>query len=452
MKMLGSTTKVLAPGQKMGAATLALVAAMSVACTTGSSVSVGGSGAVAAERSEEVLGGATRKVSLTPLQIRERMRAFADYYRDRVATVCDRVAGETSDPVRGVRARQLKIDAATAMYDIVVDPAPTTAMINALVMVSLQTSTAERHGPYWFGPEAGQQILAMAQEIQEEAFDLAAQVMSQEQRQQLLDLVEGWVQANPDEARIWYVRLDDLPGVRGQITVLSMVDTLTDLPAKFLGKFIPGVTDAGESASEATLLAERITWLAPRLMILAQWRAEILVHQSLGDPQVAQGLDVARRVTAVMEGLPDTLDAQRAGFVSDLEKHGQTVSQMLDHTDSIASHTAVLMEKLDTVLARIQTMIAAAAIANAGRSQSDVPGRPFDITEYTAAFAELDATVQNATRLLDDVEHATQDNRLAQKLGVVKADLSGLIWQAGGAATLAGLLIVLAAKLIPRRG
>lgn len=448
MKMLGRTTK----WQVMGAAALGLAAVMSVACTTRPLAPTGGSGVSGGGVPEEVLGGATRKVSLTPLQIRERMRAFADYYRDRVATVCDRVASESADPVRSRRARQLKIDAATAMYDIVVDPAPTTAMINALVMVSLQTSTAERHGPYWFGPEAGQQILAMAQEIQAEAFDLAAQVMSQEQRQQLLDLVAGWAQANPDESSIWYVRLNDLPGVRGQVTVLSMVDKLTDLPAKFLGKFIPGVTDAGESASEATLLAERITWLAPRLIILAQWRAEILVHQSLGNPQVAQGLDVARRVTAVMEALPDTLDAQRAGLARDLEKHGETMTQMLDQTDSIAGHTAVLMEKLDTVVARVQTMIAAAAIANAGRPQSDVPARPFDITEYTAALAELDATVQNASRLLEGVEHATQDDRLAQKLDVVKADLSGLIWQAGGAATLAGLLIVLALKLIPRRG
>jgi|GEM_PF-3447140 len=415
-----------------------------------------GSAETTAPDAGTVLGGETSDVALTPLQIRDRLRSFADYYRDKVAAVCDRVATGADDPVRARRARQMKIDAATAMYDIVVDPAPSTAMINALVMVSLQVNTAERHGPPLFGAAGGPQILAVAKEIQEEAFGLAAQVMTQDQRQQLLDLVNGWSEQNPDEVNIWYVRLNDLPGVQGQVSVLGMVDSLTDLPGKFLGKFIPGVSAAGESVSEATLLAERMSWLAPRLMILGQWRAEMLVYQSLEAPQLTEGLAVAQRVTGVVESLPDTLNAQREAFFSDLETHDQTVIGLLDRTDSITQHTATMLEKVDTVVARVQTMIAAAAIANAGQPKSDVPARPFDITEYTAAIAELDDTVQNATRLLDGVESATQEDRLAAKLDVVKSDVSGLIWLAGGvlggAVALAGLLIVLAVKLIPRRG
>lgn len=427
--------------------------------STANAAATGSSAAPSADGSGSVLGGEKSDVILTPVQIRDRMRSFADYYRDKVEAVCDQLASEAGDPLLAGQIQQLKIDAATAMYDIAVDPAPTTAMINALVMVSLQAETAAAHAVTLFGDQAGPQIVALSQEIQEQAFGLAARVMTEKQRQRLLDMVKAWLEQNPDETNIWYMRLNDLPGVRGQVSVLETVDALTDLPSKFLGKFIPGVSgvsEAGETVSDVNLLAERMSWLAPRLVILAQWRAEMLVYRCLQAPQVAESLDVARRVTHMIEILPDTLDQQRAALFNDLEQHDEVVNGLLERTDAVAGRTTELLAQLDTVIARIQTMIAATAIANAGKPQSDVPARPFDITEYTAALAELDTAAQSATALLNNVEAATDEHRLAQKLNVVKTDLSGLIWLAGGvlggAVALAGLLIVLAVKLIPRRG
>ena len=405
---------------------------------------------------QTVLGGESTNETMTPLQIRDRTRAFADYYRDKVAAVCDRVAEQTDDPAVARRVRQLKIDAVTAMYDIAIDPAPTTAMINALVMVSLQCVIAERHGALMFGNEENTEILAVAQQVQKDGFSLAARVMSQAQRQQLLDLVKGWADQNPTEVNIWYVRLNDLPGVNGQASMLEVVDSLTDLPGKFLGKFIPGVTTAGQSVSDVSLLAERMSWLAPRLLIVGQWRAEMLVYQSLSAPQIAESLELGQRVTDVVETLPATLTAQRQGLFEDLNQNDELVNGLLERTDSIVGHTSTLATHIDVILGRVQTMIAASAVANAGQPVSDVPARPFDITEYTAALTELDSIVQNANTLLDGVDSSTQEERLAAKMDVVKSEVSGLIWLGGGvlggSIALAGVLIVLAVKLIPRRG
>ena len=362
---------------------------------------------------------------------------------------------KTDDPAVARRVRQLKIDAVTAMYDIAIDPAPTTAMINALVMVSLQCIIAERHGALMFGNEENGEILAVAQQVQKDGFSLAARVMSQQQRQQLLDLVKGWADQNPSQVNIWYVRLNDLPGVNGQASVLEVVDSLTDLPGKFLGKFIPGVTSAGQSVSDVSLLAERMSWLAPRLLIVSQWRAEMLIFNSLDAPQIAEGLKVAQQLSDVAATLPDTLTAQRQGLFEDLEKNDEMVNGLLERTDSIVGHTSTLATHIDVILGRVQTMIAASAVANAGKPVSTEPGRPFDITEYTAALTELDGIVKNANTLLSGVDSATQEERLAAKLDVVKSDVSGLIWLGGGvlggSIALAGLLIVLAVKLIPRR-
>ncbi len=397
---------------------------------------------------EGPLGGESNQEHLSPEQIRNGVRAFADRYRHKVAEACDQIAAKAHDPVVGRRAMQFKIDAATAVYDIAVNPAPAQAMIDTLVMLSLQVNMAERHGASQFGEAGGVLLLDAARDLQEAAFGIAARVMTGEQREKLLGLCRAWSDEHPHETGVWYVRLNNLPGVASGDTVLDMVDSLTDLPGKFLGKFIPGVNAAGESVSEATLLAERMSWLGPRLMIVSQWRAELLIYESLAAPQVNDAVAVSQRLAKVAEDLPQQLDAQRTALFNDLIENRETLEGLLQGSLGITENTQAIMRSMDGVLARVQAL-------KGEPNPNAVSGRPFDITEYTTALQAADATISEAHALLESAEKATAAGALEAKLGVVTGEARSLVWLAGGvlggAVLLAGLLIVLAAKWIPGR-
>ena len=67
-----------------------------------------------------------------------------------VGSAVDRIIEKSPDPQVRQRAFDTKIESATAMYDIAADPVPATAMVNAIVVVSIQANFLRSH-PDEFG-------------------------------------------------------------------------------------------------------------------------------------------------------------------------------------------------------------------------------------------------------------------------------------------------------------
>lgn len=395
-------------------------------------------------------GGDRTPGEFTPAQMQDAVRNFADQYRQTIAVACNQIIVETNDPELRRRTQQGKINGATAMYDIAVDPVPASALINAVVMVSLQANFIRMHGDEFFG---GYKDLLQEKSdyLQEEAFRIAARIMTNDQRRDLLKLINEWSDANPDVREFWYVRIDDLPGVKDKVKVEDMLSIF--LPRNFLNVFNP-FAKSQESVSEAQALAERMSWLAPRLMILAQWRAESILYDALANPQVESALDLGQRFAKVAEDLPQTLDQQREALLKDLSDNQGNISTLLSDVEKITSDATVLLQSLDQITARVQDIYVRQLEVNANKAPKPAPtepSKPFDINEYTAALRQLDEVVVNANTLLQNADTATATDALEARLNTVESTVTKLIAIAAAAALLVGLLIVLAIKFIPAR-
>ena len=393
--------------------------------------------------------------AFTPAQLQEAVRNFADQYRDNLADVTNRIIRETDDPQLRLRAHLIKLDAATAMYDIAADPIPANAMVNAVVLVTLQTEVLKRQGPRLF-PDHHALLLQRGELLQTEAFAIAARLMSAEQRTRLLTLCRQWADANPDQNDVAYVRLDDLPGVGGT-SVTATLSNITSLPAQFMGKFIP-FGQAGVAVSDASTLAERMSWLAPRLLILAHWRAEAIIYQTLSAPEVVSALAVADRFTAIAESLPDVLNQQRNALFTSLEQNENTLRALLTDAQRLTEQTSTLVnsthatiesttqlaQQLDPLLARIQSL----------QSQTDPnepPSRPFDITEYNQALQTLQQALAQANNLATTLDDTTSPNALNNRLDALESRITRLIFIAAAAFLLVAILSLLAWRLLTPR-
>jgi hypothetical protein len=393
-------------------------------------------------------GGQYNKSDFNPEQMQQSVRNFADQYRQTIATACDIVIRESDDPDLRRRAQQTKIHGATAMYDIAVDPVPASAMLNAAVLVSLQRNYIARHGEAFFGKFAPR-LIETANFLQEEIYALCARAMTNEQRRELLALCNQWSDANPDVYDFWYVRLTDLPGINKTMKVEDIMGTFTSLPGQFFNIFNP-FAKGQESVSEAQALAERMSWLGPRLMILAQWRAEAVVYDSLANPQIETALEVGRRVAVVAEQLPETINQQREAIFRELEDHQGNISQLMSDAQSLAAEATQLLDTADTLVGRVQQMQADSRAAAEGQPPAE-PGRPFDITEYTHALQELNQVVVDANTLLKNADDATAPDALDARLAPVESTVIKWILTAAAATLTVGLLLILAIKFIPSR-
>lgn len=398
-------------------------------------------------------GGKEVKGEYKPAEMQQDVRNFADLYRQTVAAACDQIivaADDDADLRR--RAQAAKINGATAMYDLAIDPVPASAMLNSVVLVTLQTNYLKRHGEAHFGEHAPA-LIDRANFLQEEAFKICARAMNGEQRTELLNMANQWSEANPDVREFWYVRLDDLPGVQAGVTVTGLIDNLTDLPMNFINKFNP-FASTGESVTEAQALAERMSWLGPRLMILAQWRAEAVVYDSIANTRLPEALELGNRFATVAEDLPDTLNQQREALVADLNDNQETLNGLLTTTEALAAEADNLFTTVDQIMARVENIHTNSIAAKANDPPKDPnapPSRPFDITEYTAALVELNQVVNDANTLLTNADSATSEAALDARLAVVESTVRHLILIAAIAVLVVGLLIVLAVKFIPAR-
>ncbi|MEM9419078.1 MAG: hypothetical protein AAGA25_08540 [Planctomycetota bacterium] len=382
----------------------------------------------------------------TPAQMQATVRNFADHYRQSMASALDRIIVESDDPELIRRAHTAKINGVTAMYDIAVDPIPASAMLNGLVLVSLQAKFLRAHGEEYLG-EYYPLLQITADRLQEEAFRIAARAMTEQQRIDLRATIDQWAQANPDVRDIWYVRLDDLPGIREDPDVFK---TFTNLPRNFLNVFNP-FAGTGKSVTEAQVLAERMSWLTPRLMILAQWRAEAIVYNSIANTRISEALDLGERITAVAEELPDNISEQREALFNDLEENEETLQALLQQTNRLTENANALLTTADQITGRVENIQSTALANKTPRDPNAPPSRPFDITEYTEALAKLNKVVTDANTLLLNADTAASPEAIDDRLAVVESSVRNLIFTAAAALLIVGLLLILAVKFIPRR-
>lgn len=392
------------------------------------------------------LGGQEVVGEFTPAQMQTAVRNFADHYRQSMATALDRVVVESDDPQFIRRAQTAKINGVTAMYDIAVDPVPASAMLNGLVLVSLQAKFLRTHGEEYLG-EYYPLVQITADRLQEEAFRIAARAMSEQQRIDLRATIDQWAQANPDVREFWYVRLDDLPGVRENPDVFK---TFTNLPRKFLNVFNP-FASTGKTVDEFQVVTERTVWLAPRLMILAQWRAEAIVYNSIANTRINEVVDLGNRFAVVAEDLPTTLSEQREALFADLNENQDTLESLVTTTDGLAQNATALLEAAEVIGQQVIT-IQDTAYANPKRIDPNAPPKhPFNITEYTEAIVELNKALVDLNTLVLNADAIASPDAIDDRLTVVESTVRSLIYTAAFAFLVAALLIVLAVKFIPSR-
>lgn len=435
---------------------------------------------------------ADNSVQLTRAQLRSRVRALADQYRAVMSDAVDEIKRNRTDPELRRLAHQLKIDGATAMYDIAVDPSSRTALLDMLVLITLQSYLANAKASATF-PDDHPLVTSKTEQLRTEAWKLASQVMSEKQRGELLEVINRWWADNSTTATdIWYLRISDFAAYSRGTSFEGVIDGVKGIPGNILNAFVP-LKDATSTIDEATAIAERATWLAPRQMILAQWRAEAIVLEILAATEVTELLaavdsfsQTANEITGVAKALPEQVSTTQRELLTGLRENEQTLRNLLDdaqetiaRVESLTAQTGstigdgealvkqteeaiaaidAVVQSADGLVARLAAMQSEKLQAEAGRQ----PSEPFEIGAYTEAINALNDVLQETNALVSNVEASTEPSVLEARVQTVRAEgesfvdhVSGqimrLIVAAGIAIAGAGILIVLVAKMVPSR-
>jgi hypothetical protein len=241
------------------------------------------------------------------LEVQEALLRFTTQFADRVTQATETLE-RTSPP--GIRDEALRknILYVSSALEIAAGPEPDVNLLDMIVFIRLSRAVLERH---WIPEVYGERGAALAEVFDRSERDLQAiaeRALTPAQRAELGNVVDTWLEENPDQIRVEGVRLADFAAAAGSAASARA--------GKAKG-LLSSMTMASRAANQALLLAERGLFLVHRLPFL--WR----LHARLGARDI-----IADAVASLSEG-PDAPITKVVGRTRHLARRGAVYAGVL---------------------------------------------------------------------------------------------------------------------------
>lgn len=268
------------------------------------------------------------------------------------------LAGSNEDHGSRLRRASLAIKLATvqAAVSIGSSPNPSVGLADMITMVTLERMVLESpKSAELYGDETAAKLVTVYKEQEDKAWRIAAKAMTQDQQDELKDLIAGWRQEHPDATYVSNVRLEDFAARRQQTFVKSNKSSPGSLLALLDLDPLAGLDPAEREVEKSRLLAERLFFYASRSPQLVKWQVESLYQDFLRTPEAKKAVasmegatDAATRVSKQIEDLPKNVAAERSAAVDQVfaklaeERHAALVDAMKQLDEQRASVIADL--------------------------------------------------------------------------------------------------------------
>ncbi len=345
-------------------------------------------------------------VKRSELDVQSLVMKMADDYS---VALTDAMRPIIMDQESGPTARQLaqwfQRNGMGSAIDIAVGPNPDAALLDMLVLVSLQRWAFSNHWVSRGIPDTHAQKAAERLRLAEAAaWSSASSVLSESQQKTLRSLIEAWIKANPDRFTVSFVRLDEFVDIRNDQTLSTRADATA---------LLREVAEASAAVDGARLLGERAVWFASRYPFILGQQAETTIYRVADQPEFRSAIEA---IDAVKQ-----LSVSLAARVESLDRDLKNQQELL--FSKLASERAAAIEQAKAALTEVTRTTAA-----------DIDAR-FAVARDAAVAQTFDRLATERKDFLDDLqsrEGALRDimNELRSTIGTGTAlakELNGTV-------------------------
>lgn len=250
-------------------------------------------------------------------------------------------------------------------------------------------------------------LTAVHRELEQEAWANVATVLAPAQLDELRALITDWRAKNPQVRLVGFVHFSEFAQAAG------WSPETRSAPGSLFGMIgldpLAGLDPAVQQIEQTRLLAERVIFYMQRVPYLLDLQTERVIAQATLAPEMKRANNSLERASLAMADyarlgaeLPDALARERDALIDQLS--GELLRQETELRGLLTDLQATLAAGSETAVA------VDAAVGALDRLMARFPrrepgtgagaGRPFDITEYTAAAAEFGGTARQLTELL----------------------------------------------------
>ncbi len=351
------------------------------------------------------------------LQIQQhRVMRFADEYVGAIAVPIRKLQASTDNAEDRLEAQNWLLSQATASYIIASGPSPVVNTVDMIVLVTLSRLVVDEA---WVNKRFGEPAVPVRDaygRLEPLALTLAQGVLTPAQLAELQRVVIEWHAENPQITAIAYVRFSHIestltqstPGARSTPTGLFGILGLDPFS---------GIDPAVREIAQTRELGERTVYYAQRLPNLLDMQVERLTYEFATMPEtkrlLANAGDVAaaaKSTGSVVGELPGLIDREREAAIRQFMEaltveSARTRDLVVQLRGALEAGTAT-SNSLNTTIKSFDQLVAGFEKPKPG-GPSQTPGRPFDITEYTAAAAQITRAANELQGLIAGIERGT---------------------------------------------
>jgi len=364
-----------------------------------------------------------------------RVMRFADGYVGTIVEPLQAFRAGTSNAQDRLMAQNWQVSQATAAYTIATGPS---AVVNALDMIVLATLSRMVVEDDWITKRFGERATPVREayrRLEAQARELGKEAITAEQFAQLQRTIDEWRAQNPHIAAVSYIHFSDFaqsighpsPGEAGSSTGLFHLLGIDPLS---------GLDPAVRELAQTREFGERAIFWAQRLPNLVDMQAELVADQFATTPEttrVLANIDRSAQAAAAAGHLADELpgllarerEAAIRQFMDAITVETARTRQLIIELRGTLQAGTATSNSLTTTIRAFDELVAQFEKPKPAGGPAAPPGRPFDITEYTAAAAQIARASDQLKQLIGGIEHGTP--ALAQSADRAAATLQEVV-------------------------
>lgn len=393
-------------------------------------------------------------------QVQAQVMDFADEMTLRLAEAIDVIETRSQSIEGRTIAHRLKYTVAHGATIIASAQNPRIALVDMYVMISLQRALLEKNiAGKSFGPE-GDRLVQTFQTSEQEIKGLASKALTPEQIGEIDRLVAQWLENNPDRIYAGYVRFSEFSAARQVTTAQAQKGRAGNVLGFLFIDPLAGLDPTTREIEQARLLAERAFFYMQRMPMLISWQAELLVMDTVSEPESRQVLtsvqsmtlsieEITREIDEINTRFPELISAERQAILDQLDKtideqRQKSIEQALA---GLSAERQALIDQLVQQEDEIRPMItdlrdavdSATALSDSVRSTTeqfeqlakvlhlDEPGdqdaEPTDLADVAEVLRETTRAAEELVRLSESIKGTTDPAALEERLVMIEQRL-----------------------------
>jgi len=381
-------------------------------------------------------------------ELQQKCERFADRYAGRVIEALTPIVDATVDPVDYNHLVYWQLTQVNSAYTVATGPNPVLCHLDFVVLASLSRMVAE-DTLILIDADVLQPTVSLYRELEADAWKNVADLLKPTQLEELRALIADWRARNPTVMLVGFVHFSEFAKAAGWSPEAQAA------PGSLFGLLgldpLAGLDPAVRQIEQTRQLAERVIFYmqrAPYLLDLQASRVIGQVSRSAPIESTTGSLDRASRAmlefAEIGRSLPDDFARERDMLLRQLS--GELLRQEAELREVLLQLQATLASGTETANAVDSAVLALDRLAARfppRESGAESAGRPFDVTDYTAAAREITGTARQLTALIEALGRESQPVAAAVSGGVEAGrDLVDYLFRR---ALLLGLVLVVAA-------